>query len=107
MANSHTLGTFSSPALGRADIEVPSEIVDGNSQISLACYPRSSFYPLSLTFLLRDLHLTNFVNIDEICEMQVFVIGSLSSAFASARLACLAVKPAYAFTQSGRFPSDP
>ena len=31
----------------RADIEVPNGIVDVNSWIPLACYPRSSFYPLS------------------------------------------------------------
>ena len=31
----------------RADIEVPSEAVDVNSWASLACYPRSTFYPLS------------------------------------------------------------
>jgi hypothetical protein len=31
----------------RADIEVPSEIVDVDSWISLACYPRGNFYPLS------------------------------------------------------------
>jgi len=44
-----------------------------------ACYPRGSFYPMSRAVLLRTL-------------------GSLSSAFAPARLVGLAVKPAYAFT---------
>ena len=47
MANSHTLGTFYSPRMWWADIEVPNEIVDMNSWISSACYPRSTFYPLS------------------------------------------------------------
>ena len=31
----------------RADIEVPSLVVDVNSWTRLACYPQSSFYPLS------------------------------------------------------------
>ena len=53
-----------------------------------ACYPQGSFYPLSSAFLQR-------------------AVGSLSSAFAADRLVSLSVKPAFAFTQSGRFPSDP
>ena len=31
----------------RADIEVPNGVVDVDSWTPLACYPRSSFYPLS------------------------------------------------------------
>src|SRR5512134_3376448 len=31
----------------RADIEVPSLVVDVNSWTRLACYPRGSFYPVS------------------------------------------------------------
>ena len=47
MANSHTLGTFSSPRMRRADIEVPNRAVDMNSWARSACYPRSTFYSLS------------------------------------------------------------
>jgi hypothetical protein len=46
-ANSPTLGTFSSPRMRRADIEVPNLAVDVNSWARSACYPRGSFYPLS------------------------------------------------------------
>ena len=45
-ANSPTLGTGSSPRMRRADIEVPSLVVDVNSWTRLACYPRGSFYPV-------------------------------------------------------------
>ena len=46
-ANSPTLGTYSSPRMRRADIEVPNPTVDVNSWVGSACYPRGSFYPLS------------------------------------------------------------
>src|SRR5690348_5182490 len=46
-ANSPTLGTYSSPRMRRADIEVPNLAVDLNSWARSACYPRGSFYPLS------------------------------------------------------------
>src|SRR5437763_5236058 len=46
-ANSPTLGTYSSPRMRRADIEVPNLAVDVNSWARSACYPRSTFYPLS------------------------------------------------------------
>src|SRR5579859_5868975 len=46
-ANSPTLGTYSSPRMRRADIEVPNLVVDVNSWTRSACYPRGSFYPLS------------------------------------------------------------
>ena len=46
-ANRPTLGTFSSPRMRRADIEVPNLAVDVNSWARLACYPRGSFYPIS------------------------------------------------------------
>ena len=45
-ANSPTLGTYSSPRMRRADIEVPNLAVDVNSWARSACYPRGSFYPL-------------------------------------------------------------
>src|SRR6202521_2063406 len=48
-ANSPTLGTYSSPRMRRADIEVPNLAVDVNSWARSACYPRGSFYPLSHT----------------------------------------------------------
>src|SRR5438046_10367620 len=48
-ANSPTLGTYSSPRMRRADIEVPNLAVDVNSWARSACYLRSSFYPLSHT----------------------------------------------------------
>ena len=86
MANSHTLPTFFSGALGRADIEVPSVAVDMDSRATPACYPQGNFWPMSPAFLIRT-------------------VGSLSSAFAPARLVGLAVKPAFAFTRSARFPS--
>src|SRR3989344_5322126 len=47
MANSHTLGTGYSPRMRLADIEVPNTAVDMNSWAVSACYPRSTFYPLS------------------------------------------------------------
>ena len=47
MANSHTLGTCSSPRMRRADIEVPNLPVYLDSWGRSACYPRSTFYPLS------------------------------------------------------------
>jgi hypothetical protein len=51
LANSQTLGSFSTPALWRADIEVPSIVVARDARTILACYPRSSFYPVSPAFL--------------------------------------------------------
>ena len=45
-ANSPTLGTYSSPRMRRADIEVPNPAVDLNSWAGSACYPRGSFYPV-------------------------------------------------------------
>ena len=45
-ANSPTLGTYSSPRMRRADIEVPNPTVDLNSWVGSACYPRGSFYPV-------------------------------------------------------------
>ena len=47
MANSQTLGTFSSPRMRRADIEVPNLPVAVNAWGRSACYPQSTFYPLS------------------------------------------------------------
>ena len=47
MANSQTLGTYSSPRMRRADIEVPSEAVAVNAWASPACYPRGSFCLIS------------------------------------------------------------
>ena len=47
MANSHTLGTDYSPRMWWADIEVPNSPVDMNSWEESACYPQSTFYPLS------------------------------------------------------------
>ena len=46
-ANRRTLGTFFSPRMRRADIEVPNLAVDVNSWGKSACYPRRTFYPLS------------------------------------------------------------
>src|SRR5215211_3807321 len=48
-ANSPTLGTYSSPRMRRADIEVPNHPVDMDSWGRSACYPRGTFYPLSDT----------------------------------------------------------
>src|SRR3984885_15691324 len=47
MATSHTLGTGYSPRKRGADIEVPNTAVDMNSWAVSACYPQSTFYPLS------------------------------------------------------------
>ena len=47
VANSPTLGTYYSPRMRRADIEVPNLPVDVDSWGRSACYPRGSFYPLS------------------------------------------------------------
>src|SRR5699024_9222802 len=47
--NSPTLGTYSSPRMRRADIEVPNHPVDMDSWGRSACYPRGTFYPLSDT----------------------------------------------------------
>ena len=46
-ANRRTLGTFFSPRMRRADIEVPNLAVAVNAWARLACYPRGSFYPIS------------------------------------------------------------
>ena len=46
-ANSPTLGTYFSPRMRRADIEVPNTAVDVDSWAVSACYPQGSFYPLS------------------------------------------------------------
>jgi hypothetical protein len=43
----------------RADIEVPSEVVDVDSWTSLACYPRGNFYPLSFGPTMRNRRVTN------------------------------------------------
>src|SRR5437764_15442324 len=48
-ANSPTLGTYSSPRMRRADIEVPNHPVDMDSWGRSACYPRGTFYSLSDT----------------------------------------------------------
>src|SRR3990172_3599207 len=58
MANSHTLGTCSSPRMRWADIEVPNLAVDMNSWARSACYPRSTFYPLSDGPSMRDHRIT-------------------------------------------------
>ena len=47
MGEQPNLGTFSSPRMWRADIEVPNRSVDMSSWERSACYPRSTFYPLS------------------------------------------------------------
>src|SRR5437660_9301599 len=57
-ANSPTLGTYSSPRMRRADIEVPNLAVDVNSWARSACYPRGSFYPLSHTPSTRECGIT-------------------------------------------------
>ena len=69
----------------RADIEVPSEVVDIDSWTSPACYPRGSFYPVATALPHRS-------------------VGSLSPTFVSARRVGLAVKLPYAFTLFGWFP---
>jgi len=58
MANSHTLGTCSSPRMRWADIEVPNDAVDMDSWASSACYPRRTFYPLSDGPSTRDHRIT-------------------------------------------------
>src|SRR6202007_779564 len=58
MANSHTLGTCSSPRMRGADIEVPNDAVDMDSWASSACYPRRTFYPLSDGPSTRDHRIT-------------------------------------------------
>ena len=47
MGEQPTLGTYYSPRMRRADIEVPNLPVDVDSWGRSACYPRGSFYPLS------------------------------------------------------------
>src|SRR5215203_2908415 len=49
MGEQPTLGTYSSPRMRRADIEVPNHPVDMDSWGRSACYPRGTFYPLSDT----------------------------------------------------------
>jgi hypothetical protein len=58
-ANSPTLGTFSSPRMRRADIEVPNGAVDMDSWAPSACYPRSSFYPMSSGSVTRNQRITS------------------------------------------------
>ena len=69
-------------------VEVPNSAVAVDAWAELACYPRGSFYLIIFGLVLAS------------------AIGSLSSAFASARDIPLAVKPACPFTGPGRFPSD-
>ena len=73
--------------MGGADIEVPNFAVDRGSRAKLACYPRSSFYPLIT------------------CPSTRNACGSLSPAFASARHVCLTVRHPYAFVLDGEFPT--
>src|SRR5680860_413377 len=47
MGEQPNLGTYFSPRMRRADIEVPNLPVDVDSWGRSACYPRGSFYPLS------------------------------------------------------------
>jgi len=103
MANSHTLGTFSSPALGWADIEVPIRFVDMDSWKRLACYPRGSFYPLSFGLVLESNKLPHS-KIAPWMWKYIVAVGSLSYTFVSRRHVRLRVKPACAFTRHGRFP---
>src|SRR5437016_5823122 len=58
-ANSPTLGTYSSPRMRRADIEVPNLAVDVNSWARSVCYPRGSFYALSHTPSTLECGITN------------------------------------------------
>src|SRR6185437_6860197 len=58
-ANSPTLGTYSSPRMRRADIEVPNHAVDMDSWARSACYPRGTFYPLSDTPSTRRCRITS------------------------------------------------
>src|SRR5437879_13692057 len=59
LANSPTLGTYSSPRMRRADIEVPNHAVDMDSWARSACYPRGTFYPLSDTPSTRRCRITS------------------------------------------------
>ena len=68
---------------------MPNRAVAMDARARPACYPQSSFYPLSFAL---------FLTLD---------IGSLCSAFASARDVPLAVKPACGIALSARFPSAP
>ena len=43
----------------RADIEVPNRAADVNSQARSACYPQSTFYPMSDGPSIRDHRITN------------------------------------------------
>ena len=58
-ANSRTLGTCSSPRMRWADIEVPNRAADVNSQARSACYPQSTFYPISDGPPIQDHRITN------------------------------------------------
>src|ERR1700740_172871 len=58
MANSHTLVTGFRPGMRWADIEVPNDAVDMDSWASSACYPQSTFYPLSDGPSTRDHRIT-------------------------------------------------
>src|SRR5687767_7104237 len=58
MANSHTLGNFSSPRMRRVEIEVPNNPVDMDSWGVSACYPRRTFYSLSDGPSTRDHRIT-------------------------------------------------
>src|SRR3974377_1374191 len=58
MRNIQTLGTCSSPRMRGADIEVPNDAVDMDSWASSACYPQSTFYPLSDGPSTRDHRIT-------------------------------------------------
>ncbi len=60
LANSQTLGSFFTPRMRRADIEVPNRTVAMGARVRLACYPRRNFYPLISTAPTSKCRFTRF-----------------------------------------------
>ena len=86
-ANSPTLGTFSSPRMRWADIEVPNPTVDMDSRVGQPVIPRVAFIRWATI-------------------LPFGIAGSLCPAFAPARPVSLAVKLSYAIALCGWFPSN-
>ena len=87
MANSQTLGSFFTPALSRADIEVPNPLVAMDAWRGLACYPWSSFYPLSFRRLLNG-RSDHYVLVSHLRGMSALQLGRLVPLYYLPRFHC-------------------
>ena len=93
----------------RANIEVANWSVDMDSRDPPRCYPWRSFYPLSsvLTTKRQRITKTCFRTSMNQCQARFMALNRVAkgNSGSGARLVGLAVKPAFAFALSLRFPS--